>query len=269
MADEKVTTKGSAQGTGEITHENPGFTGALDGFRAGPQNLAEVIAASASVATKGEAFRSRMEILTFGMDKQRNEISSRIAELKAISLTQKQELARSEIQTARRLEVTLTRDARYLALNEIKEQHDRVLTVRALYDSPAKMLAAYGIGTEERSRCTDQTANSGPTELNNLALVAANTGNKFLAVAILSRLDSMPAKSRGGINFKRDDLAARVMGDDYAKAKEAITVSINRYQSAVVSNRAYERGENNPTAKIGAALRAMKETGANEADDNE
>ena len=49
-------------------------------------------------------------------------------------------------------------------------------------------------------------------------------------------------------------------GEDYRKAKEAITIAANRYQNAVNQNRAFERGRVS-VGKIGDALAAMEETG--------
>ena len=71
----------------------------------------------------------------------------------------------------------------------------------------------------------------------------------------------MKTRERDLSSISRDQLADLLCGEDFKKAREAITVAGNRVQSAVNQNRNFERSKVNTTAKIGDALAAMEETG--------
>ena len=58
----EVTAK-IVQGTGAISHENPGFVDRLEQFKGGPKNLAELIESAHKVSRASEDFRAQMEIL--------------------------------------------------------------------------------------------------------------------------------------------------------------------------------------------------------------
>ena len=71
----------------------------------------------------------------------------------------------------------------------------------------------------------------------------------------------MKTRERELSGISRDQLADLLCGEDFKKAREAITIAGNRLQSAVNQNRDFERSRVNSTAKIGDALAAMGETG--------
>ena len=102
---------------------------------------------------------------------------------------------------------------------------------------------------------------SGPTEVAGFAALAVNAGCKIMGAAVMSKLDGMRKRERELTGVSRDYLAEIICGDDYRKAKEAITIAKNRYQSALNSNREFERARVNVTTRIGDALAAMDETG--------
>ena len=77
----------------------------------------------------------------------------------------------------------------------------------------------------------------------------------------MSRLDGMKTRERELSGISRDQLADLLCGEDFKKAREAITIAGNRLQSAVNQNRDFERSKVNTTARIGDALAAMDETG--------
>ena len=126
-----------------------------------------------------------------------------------------------------------------------------------------------GFGSEQRSRYIAQLANSGPIEVAGFAALAVNIGNKVLAAAVMSRLDGMKTRERELSGISRDQLADLLCGEDFKKAREAITIAGNRLQSAVNQNRDFERSKVNTTAKIGEALRLRNETGALDDDDDQ
>jgi hypothetical protein len=141
---------------------------------------------------------------------------------------------------------------------ERKERLQALLAIDAeagklapLFESPVQMLSRMGLGSPERSRYHEQLSNAGPRELQNYADWARHTGDRILAAAVLSKLDTLPATSRP---FKAADFATSIVGEEFQgtrKALERIRVAVQR---AVNANRDFERGRIDATAKISMGL---------------
>ena len=125
-----------------------------------------------------------------------------------------------------------------------------------LHESPVQMLSRMGLGSAERSRYYEQLRDAGPTELKNYAEWARYKGDRILAAAVLSRLDTLPSKSRP---FKAAEFAASIVGEEFELTKKAIERIRVATQRAVNANRNFERGRVDAKAKIsmGLARRAV------------
>ena len=125
-----------------------------------------------------------------------------------------------------------------------------------LFESPVQMLSRMGLGSAERSRFHEQLRGAGPRELKNYADWARFKGDRILAAAVLSRLDTLPSKNRP---FKAVEFAMAIVGEEFELTKKAIGRIRVAAQRAVNVNRDFERGRVNTTAKIsiGLARRAV------------
>jgi len=150
---------------------------------------------------------------------------------------------------------------RTLAQSSDRERRERLQTLLAidaeagkvvpLFESPVQMLSRMGLGSPEGDRYHNQLRNAGPRELQNYADWARHTGDRLLAAAVLSRLDTLPATSRP---FKATEFAMSIVGEDFQATRKAIERIRIAAQRAVNANRDFERGRIDATAKISMGL---------------
>jgi hypothetical protein len=120
-----------------------------------------------------------------------------------------------------------------------------------LFESPVQMLSRMGLGSPERDRYQNQLRDAGPRELQNHAEWARYKGDRILAAAVLSRLDTLPATSRP---FKATEFATSIIGEDFQATRKAIERIRQAAQRAVNANRDFERGRTDAVAKISMGL---------------
>jgi hypothetical protein len=120
-----------------------------------------------------------------------------------------------------------------------------------LFESPVQMLGRMGLGSPERDRYHNQLRDAGPRELQNHADWARYKGDRILAAAVLSRLDTLPAGHRP---FKATEFAMSIVGEEFQETKKAIERIRLAAQRAVNANRDFENGHVNATAKISMGL---------------
>ncbi len=77
------------------------------------------------------------------------------------------------------------------------------------------------LGSEKRATYTRNLERAGPTELENAIREAVPTGNRELAAACLTRLDSIGKESRKLVQFSKSDVAEVMAGAGFLKAQEA------------------------------------------------
>jgi len=150
---------------------------------------------------------------------------------------------------------------RTLAESSEGERRERLKTLLAIdaeagklapmFESPVQMLGRMGLGSPERSRYYEQLRDAGPRELQNHAEWARYKGDRILAAAVLSRLDTLPATSRP---FKAVDFATSIVGEEFEETKKALERIRLAVQRAVNANRDFERGRVDAVAKISMGL---------------
>ena len=142
-------------------------------------------------------------------------------------------------------------DSRVAYLKAVGALREDVNSARAHYQSPVQMLAREGLGSERRSRLLHQIEKSGQIELASLAALAASTGDKELAAALLTRNSGLPVNDRA---FSSQALADALVGDEWRKVNQAIAEVDRLAVEAVHADSAFETGKPNATRAVSIAL---------------
>lgn len=147
-------------------------------------------------------------------------------------------------------------DGRVAYLKTIGALREELISARAHYQSPVQMLAREGLGSERRSRIMHQIDKSGTVELASLAALAASTGDKELAAALLTRNSGVPHNERA---FSSQELADALVGDDWRKVTQAMLEVERIALEAGHADSAFETGRTNTTRTVQVALRKRDE----------
>lgn len=142
-------------------------------------------------------------------------------------------------------------DTRVAYLKTVGSLREELNSARAHYQSPVQMLAREGLGSERRSRLLHQIEKSGKIELASLAALAASTGDKELAAALLTRNSGLPISERA---FSSQELADALVGDEWRKVTQAIAEVDRLAIEAVHADSAFETGKPNGTRAVNIAL---------------
>jgi len=142
-------------------------------------------------------------------------------------------------------------DSRVAYLKAIGALRDELESARAHYRSPVQMLAREGLGSERRSRLLQQIEKSGKIELASLAALAASTGDKELAAALITRNSGLPINDRA---FSSQELADVLVGDEWRKVTQAIAEVDRLAVEAVHADSAFETGKPNTTRAVAVAI---------------
>lgn len=159
--------------------------------------------------------------------------------------------AKREARAYRRDLADGTEAERTKRLKELLAIEAQASKLAPLFESPVQMLSRMGLGSAERSRYSEQLRGAGPRELKNYAEWARYKGDRILAAAVLSRVDTLPTKSRP---FKATEFASSIVGEEFELTKKAIERIRVAAQRAVNANRDFERGKENIAAKISVGL---------------
>lgn len=253
-----------ASGTGPIT-ELPNTH--LENFVTGAKSISEIINLAHSAVTSHESFEKRMAAIEAGHETELARVRDSVGNLKSLDPAHRKAVIDEEMSTFRRWQREASHTERYKDLAKMKQAHDMVISVQSIYETPSRILAPYGFGSELRSRYREQMENSGPTELQVFAALAVSKNNKVMGAALFAHLDGMSPKERAQTGLKRDKIAKILVGEEHAKVQEAITIVKNRLERAINRNRSFEKGKT--VGKIGDALRSLGETGILNADEGE
>ncbi len=147
-------------------------------------------------------------------------------------------------------------DSRVAHLKAISALREDLNSARAHYQSPIQMLAREGLGSERRSRLLHQIEKSGQIELASLAALAASTGDKELAAALLTRNSGLPVNDRA---FYSQELADALVGDEWRRVTQAIAEVDRLAVEAVHADSAFETGKPNATRAVNIALMRREE----------
>ncbi|QIQ72091.1 MULTISPECIES: hypothetical protein [Pseudomonas syringae group] len=135
---------------------------------------------------------------------------------------------------------------------EAGASHALVLGQRPYYDSPVRVVARAGLGSDKRTAYALQLQGSLKAELSHLGQVAVGTGDEVLAAAVLSRIDRLPREDRP---FSANELASAMRPEAFLKVQEYIKIAETRFQGVVIAIRAWNSGRKNPLSTVSLALR--------------
>lgn len=176
----------------------------------------------------------------------------RLSSVQALGQAQREAAMVEETARAHREAVAASDAERAARLKELGAILERVNAVAPLFQSPVVVLARDSLGTPERTHLEAQLAGCGPAALRNYAMLAVATRNKRLGAALLAVADRLPRSQRP---FSTQDLATRLVGDEWRQISGQITATRNRVQEGVLRNRSFERHTSlNPTSKISLGL---------------
>lgn len=137
-------------------------------------------------------------------------------------------------------------------LQQLKIAHDRVSSLLRVYPSPQAYLSAQQLGDPKRTEYLRQIEKAGPAEVATMARLALATGNRALAAAVQSKLDSMPKDARP---FSGAEFAERIVGKEHSRFVLAAKRTNNAFQVAINRHRALAKGKGNSLETIKSGLR--------------
>lgn len=144
-------------------------------------------------------------------------------------------------------------DNRVARLRNLDALRREAADARAHYNSSVQMIMREGLGGERRSRLMQQIEHSGNVELSSLAALTASTRDRELAAVLVAQVNRMPHGERP---FSPQELADRIVGDEYRAVQAAILEVEEIADRAMIEDRAFETGRNPAERGIGLALRA-------------
>jgi len=159
--------------------------------------------------------------------------------------------AKREARGYRRELVEGTEAERIRRLKELLAIEEKANALAPLLESPVQMLSRMGLGSVERSRYHEQLRDAGSRELQNYADWARYKNDRILAAAVLSRLDTLPTKSRP---FKATEFATSIVGEEFEQISKAIKRIRLATQRAVNADRGFKHGRTGSAAKISVGL---------------
>jgi hypothetical protein len=207
-----------------------------------------------SIASNADAISTRtlkaLDRLQKDVDARKREIANRW-KTAPIAPMDKQRIEAEEIRVAT-MQIRQNAEKELDGLfSEAGAAYNRAVAQRPFYDSAVKTLNRLTLGDPKRSEYMRQLRSVGPAELAHLGQFAVSSGNKALAAAIVSRLDSFPASSRP---FGAVELASAMNLDEHRKASEAIKIVEVRFQTTVIAIRTWKAGKSNPLNTVSLAL---------------
>lgn len=154
-----------------------------------------------------------------------------------------------------------TAEPRKLLTRELEGLRQSIRSASTHYRSPVQMLMRETLGSERRSRITQQIAASGSAELASLAEYAAAIGDKELAAALCSRVSDVPRADRP---FSAADLAEVLFGELHRELAQAMVEAERRVLEALQEDQEAEtgRGSSQRALEIAMLKRREQEIGA-------
>jgi len=205
-------------------------------------NLPEILELAARANHRLDQLTARLETLEDEVAKRSADINRRWEGVTDLPRSKRQDLAAKEAASFRASMVRDTAPERDGALQALGELATRAKAAAVFYQSPAQLLARAGLGSTDRARYNADLAASGPTELVHFARLAVAKRDVVLASVVLSRLDGLKPNDRKVVSFSRQQLADKMVGDDYGKAIRALSVVHHRLDTAVAVNRSFVSG---------------------------
>jgi hypothetical protein len=176
---------------------------------------------------------------------------------KAPVLATLRDAARRESADFRRTLAASSETERNERLKALARMGEEAAALAPMFESPVQLLSRQGLGSPERTNYHAQLQQAGPRELMNYRDWALHTGDRPLAAAILSRLDTLPRDERP---FKAVEFAEAMVGDEFNNVRRGIDRINVAVQRALNANRAFERGRIDATARISMGLAQRRTT---------
>lgn len=107
---------------------------------------------------------------------------------------------------------------------EIRDSMTKVKATRDSLSDPTAILMRSTRMDPDRATAAAILAHSGPREVEAALQDAVLTGNKALAAAALSRVDSMDKSARDSIRLSRNEVAGAIVGEESNKAKRFLAM---------------------------------------------
>jgi len=148
-----------------------------------------------------------------------------------------------------------TADERATLLDGMQDAKAALDLVRDSWQSPVGVLMRGTLGSAKRATYAANLANAGPIEVNEAIREAVTSGDKELAAACCVRIDAMSRESRQSLSFTKSDVAEVLIGDEYAKAIEAIGLTDFAIAQGELADREARAIAVSPDEKIGVGLR--------------
>lgn len=198
-----------------------------------PKNLSELKATAASAMQR----QQRLSEMTAGIAKtlERFEADKRaeFAELGKshgdngtvndnLGDDRRRKMLADTMKAKRREVLNVGADQRAALKRELDAMRDQVQAVSDLYADPVAYLKRSTWGSDKADLYRRDLSAAGPRELENAMQTAALTGNRELAAAALSRLDSLAKNQRDSVRINRRELAESLVADEVRDAKAAI-----------------------------------------------
>ncbi len=173
----------------------------------------------AASVTAVENYRAKItaEYAELGMVENENGIGR----LDTLGATRRKKMLDSSIDKFRKTLNAATSEERATLLAEQRGAKATLDLVRRSWTLPVDALMRSTLGSEKRAIYSRNLEAAGPTELENAIREAVPTGNRDLAAACLTRLDSIGKESRKLVSFSKSEVAEVMAGDSFVKAQEA------------------------------------------------
>lgn len=215
----------------------------LDKFKGKPKSVSDIVLRASAADVAARKLQQVFERLNADIAKETERATEQYDALTSLPRTQRDALKREHVSKFRLELVRNSSAERFEILKELRQHHEDTDAVSSLYSSSAHLLSRYGLGSEARSRLYNDIAPAGVSTIAGYIEHAINDDSdegKMLAAALMTKLDSMPAQDRKRLPYSRNQLADAVMGDEHAKAVQAMAFVRNRYQEGLSQNRKFE-----------------------------
>lgn len=252
-----------------LTAAQKGTTAPLAGLRGLPTSVSDLN----HLASLAHAKRDRLKLITDGIIKAVADREARVTEEwrergidrqengarhDTIGATKRAKYVRDEVAAYRRDALRISSEERTTIRRELGAIRDQIETVKAMWSDPVALLMRSTLADAKRSVYAANLAASGPAEIEATLRHAVMTGDRALAAAALSRLDTMDSQARKSVSLSRADVAKALVAEEHAAASQFIGMAVVAIEDAAIADDTAEGKEIAPSRKI--ALGALKQS---------
>ena len=147
-------------------------------------------------------------------------------------------------------------DARWEIVRELHAAAEAVAVTDTLFQTPAQVLSRVGLDDPRRANLYTTLKDAGDAELGSLAIWAAARGDRVLGAVVAGINNERPRARR---RFSSNDLAERLVGQEFRAVRTAIDNIRTVAQAALNANREFATGRARPVERLRLALANRKE----------